>query len=471
MTANRLPDVYLSITDYGLGILPGGSAGIIAKVGVSSKGKENTIALLSDSDQIVPNFGSGVLVDSLADSFTGGSKTIYAVRAAADIPGTISEVVKTAAEGDTSTLKVESASKPLDAYDVIVEITGSGALNAAYFRYSLDGGSSYSDRITVPSTGKYTLADTGLEMTFTGDFIAGTVWKFKTTAPQASVGNIIAAVQVLLDSALTYECIHVCGESDPAVWTALDVLAKQAEADYRYCYIEADAPYKSGNQTTDEWVQYLSNARANFASTRVGVCAAFGTVVDMLTGKQVVRNLHGIIRGQISTLKRQESPGAVEKGGLNGVVNIQPADLNNAQILALDNAGFTTVRKFIGLNGIYITNGRMMSENGSDYEQEENRRVMDHSCELVRSQALKKVKSGIPAEGPKALEAFLSHALNSQIGEGEIISGTVVIPDDQDVWSTSKITTKIRIVPVPIMREIEIDIGFENPYLTTETEG
>lgn len=126
-------------------------------------------------------------------------------------------------------------------------------------------------------------------------------------------------------------------------------MAKQAEADYRYCYIEADAPYKSGNQTTDEWVQYLSNARANFASTRVGVCAAFGTVVDMLTGKQVIRNLHGIIRGQISTLKRQESPGAVEKGGLNGVVNIQPADLNNAQILALDNAGFTTVRKFIGL--------------------------------------------------------------------------------------------------------------------------
>lgn len=138
-----------------------------------------------------------------------------------------------------------------------------------------------------------------------------------------------------------------------------------------------------------------------FASTRVGVCAAFGTVVDMLTGKQVVRNLHGIIRGQIATLKRQESPGAVEKGGLNGVVNIQPADLNNAQILALDNAGFTTVRKFIGLNGIYITNGRIMSENGSDYEQEENRRVMDHSCELVRAQALKKLSQEFQRKGPK----------------------------------------------------------------------
>lgn len=43
MTANRLPDVYLSITDYGLGILPGGSAGIIAKVGVSSKGRKTLL--------------------------------------------------------------------------------------------------------------------------------------------------------------------------------------------------------------------------------------------------------------------------------------------------------------------------------------------------------------------------------------------------------------------------------------------
>lgn len=42
-----------------------------------------------------------------------------------------------------------------------------------------------------------------------------------------------------------------------------------------------------------------------------------------------------------------------------------------------------------------------MSENGSDYEQEENRRVMDHSCELVRSQALKKLNQESRQKAPK----------------------------------------------------------------------
>lgn len=464
MPNNRLPDAYISITDFGLGILPGGSAGITAKVGVSSKGRVNQIALLSDSDQIAETFGTGVLVDSLGDSFSGGSKQLYAVRAAGDIAGTKSTVTKTAASvDDTGTVTVSG--NPLDKYDVKIDIVSGGTLNVATFKYSLDGGTNYSAAVTVPTAGTFVLPDTGLTLTFEGTYVAETTFAFTTTAPQASMASIIAAVNVLLDSALAYESIHVCGESDQALWTAMDVLMKQAEGDYRYIYCNCDAPYMNAGETVDEWVQRLIAMRADFASTRVQVHAAFGTVTDMLTGKQVVRNLGGIIRGYVCTLKRQESPGKVEKGGLSGVVNIQPEGLNNAHILALDNAGFTTVRKFIGLNGTYVTNGRMMSENGSDYEQEENRRVMDRSCELVRSQSLKKVKAEADEEGIKTLEAFLTHALADQIGDGEITSGTVVIPEGQDLYATSKIRVKIRIVPIPIMRFIEIDIGLTNPFL------
>lgn len=464
MTANRLPDAYLSITDFGLGILPGGSAGITAKVGVSSKGKVNQIALLSDADQIVDTFGSGVLVDNLGDSFSGGSKQLYAVRAAGDIAGTVSAVTKAAAsEDDTGTVAVTG--NPLDKYDVQITIASGGEKNVATFKYSLDGGSNYSGVITVPAAGTFVIPDTGLTLTFNGTYVAGTTFAFTSTAPQASMASVIAAVKVLLDSALAFECVHVCGESDQALWTAMDVLMQQAESDFRYGYCCCDAPYMNAGETVDEWVKRIIGMRANFASTRVQVHAAFGTVTDMLTGKQVIRNLGGIIRGYVCGLKRQQSPGAVELGSLSGVVNIQPEGLNNAHILALDNAGFTTVRKFIGRNGTYVTNGRMMAENGSDYEQEENRRVMDHSCELVRSQALKKVKAEATENGQKTLEAFLTHALADQIGEGEITSGTVVIPEGQDVYATSRLRVKIRIVPVPIMREIEIDIGLENPFL------
>ena len=53
MTANRLPDAYLSITDFGLGILPGGSAGITAKVcaGIDEEAADNAEAKKDDEER------------------------------------------------------------------------------------------------------------------------------------------------------------------------------------------------------------------------------------------------------------------------------------------------------------------------------------------------------------------------------------------------------------------------------------
>jgi hypothetical protein len=41
-----------------------------------------------------------------------------------------------------------------------------------------------------------------------------------------------------------------------------------------------------------------------------------------------------------------------------------------------------------------------------------------------------------------------------------IASGTVTVPSDQDVVTTSKVNCKLRAVPIGIMRWIELDIGF-----------
>ena len=39
-----------------------------------------------------------------------------------------------------------------------------------------------------------------------------------------------------------------------------------------------------------------------------------------------------------------------------------------------------------------------------------------------------------------------------------------MIPRDQDVLATEKLMAKVRIVPMAVMREIEVEIGFENPF-------
>jgi len=153
------------------------------------------------------------------------------------------------------------------------------------------------------------------------------------------------------------------------------------------------------------------------------------------------------------------------------VVRLNPAGINDGHILALDEAGFITFRQYIGLSGIYITNGRIAAESISDYRYVELRRVMDTACNLVRMAALRFEHAEIdPTNLEKsltALEAGLTAPLNIMAGAGQIAQGRVIIPRDQDVLATSTVRTKIRIVPMAIMRWIELEIGYENPFQST----
>lgn len=463
---SRLPDVYISITDGGLGIQAATSAGIFAKIGVSNKGELKQIAALSDPDQIKDIFGTGPLANSLADSFAQGTRMIYAMRVEGDLEGSIGAVEKSRSEASLTV-----TGKPLDAYEVILKINTSGGLNEAIFSYSLDGGDNYSGLLTIPLEGEYEIPDTGIKIVFTGNYEAEDQFSFSTAAPNASVGKVMEAIAFLLDTTLKFENIHVVGESSKSMWVAADVLMKEAEVRFRYLYASFESRYQGENETTDAWVQSLVEERRGFSSTRVQVIASFGEVYDRLTGRQVRRSLGGHHRGQVATLKIQQSPGEVAVGPLKGIVQMMPADLNEAHILTLDLAGYATVRSFIGMNGIYITNGRILADETSDYQQEENRRVMDEACFQTRMQALRFVKGGATERSLKALQAYMQHALDTMQGEEKIYAGRIIIPPDQDIWSTEKLKAKVRITPVPIMREIETDMGFENPFLVAKLEG
>ncbi|MFZ5591414.1 MAG: DUF2586 family protein, partial [Bacillota bacterium] len=138
--------------------------------------------------------------------------------------------------------------------------------------------------------------------------------------------------------------------------------------------------------------------------------------------------------------------------------------LNDAHILALDQARYVTFRQYIGEAGFYVTNGRMMAPETSDFRYVELRRAMDKACSQVRTAALRHEHGEATEAGIEALEGDLTAPLDIMIGAGEIADGRVIIPKDQDVIATSTLQTKVRIVPVPIMRWIEVEIGFENPY-------
>lgn len=459
-----LPNVDVTIQDGGLGLVANGNAGIHAKVGVSSKGTDNAIITISDPGKIRDLLGNGPLTDALGDSIQAGSQTIYAVKATGDIAGTVGAVTATKIGGGSMTV----AGAPLDAYEAQIQFVDPGALNTATFRYSLDDGHNWSSKITAQAS--YAIPDTGLTLTFTGDavtpansFLTDDLYSFSTTAPKPSVSSIQAAIQALLDSALEYEFIHVVGASDSAIWTALASLAGTAQSKFRYLHIVCEAAGPGAADTVDTWVNARLTEAKDFANVRIGVCVAMAEVVDFITGRQVTRNLAGIYAGWVSACKLGKSPGEVALGSVPGIVKLLPEGINDGHIQALDEARYITFRQYIGLAGYYVTNGRMMAPEISDFQYVEARRAMDKACAVVRKAALKHEQGGASPSGLDALEGDLSAPLETMAGAGEITSGRVIIPKDQDVIGTSTLNTKVRIVPIPIMRWIELDIGFENP--------
>lgn len=461
---NELPDVNLSILDGGLGVVSGGSSGVQVKVGVSSSGSLNEIISVSDPSKIRTQLGTGPLANAYFDSISAGAKAIYAIRAESDIAGTVGQITAQ----KTGIGDLAASGSPLDAYDVIVTIIDSGAKNEATFQVSLDGGDNYAPKVTVPTDLIYVIPNTGITLTFTEDgvtpsnsFIKGDAYSFKTTAPGMSVTSLNTALEVIFGDNRGFEFIHVVGESDVSVWAALDARATVAESNFRYIHFVGEAAAPTSEQTIDQWVTSLIASASEFSSRRVNIVASLVELSDFGSGLRIERNVAGILNGRASSQPVQRSVGRVEDGSLPGVIRLAPKGISEAHIAALDEAGYTTVRNYVGLSGVYATNGRMMSPSGSDFEYWERRRVMDKACTLVRAAALRLGHAELEdAEQVADVEARLFAPIGVMIGNGEIAAGQVFVAPGQDILATSTLRFKVRVRPIGIMRFLEGEIGY-----------
>lgn len=362
---------------------------------------------------------------------------------------------------------------PLVNADVLVQIVDAGDLNTATFRCSLDGGDTWGSKRTVPpDTGKTSLPGTGVELEFvagTGSglsFEAGDTWAFHASAPQMSNGDLIAALESLYESSLEYEFVHVVGDSGRPIWAACGAMADKMFNRHRYTFFLCEARGRCGGETVDEWVGSLVEDAAKFAHWRVSVVAGRLELVDMNSGHQVDRNGAGVVAGLISKNPVQRSIGFVMYNPVVLGLELNPyPQLSEAHVQALDAARYTTFRRYVGLRGIYVTNGRMMAEDTSDFRYIELVRVMNRACRLVRLALLSYVQGEADGAGLKYLTARGQQPLLQMQKDRELVDFRVEIPKDQDIWSTSEVTVEVAIVPIPIMRWIKIAIGYENPIL------
>jgi len=466
-----LRDVRYSITDGQLQQPGQQGTGIHVKIGASPVDTAESVSITGtmSAAKIKEKLGLSPLADAVMDSVENGSAKILCLPVLASTAGTVTEVTVSEKAGGTVTVE----GTPYNAFRVIVRITGKGGLNTASFRYSLNGGYSWSDDITVPTAGQYAVEDAGFTMTFSTDsaFEVGDTFRFETTAPTMTNDDVMKAAAKLKDISTAYEYVHVVGAAAPELWAAVSV--KQAELMERYrkpVFFVLEAYEKQDSETLQEYVAKLEADRKKVANYDIQVVAAWGTYTGM-DGVARNINLANVVCGWYARASVQESIGrtAVYSVPEDKLSALLPEGIDEEYIEALDLSGYLTFRQYDGLAGYYVTNARVMCPENSDYRYAEDVRVKNKIIRLTRQAALRRLHedvdlTDVDADLNAKAQFIIADVETQMVDKGEISAVRVIVPEGQDIQTTETLQMQIRYQPKGKIREFVIDLGMENPY-------
>ncbi|GHT56952.1 hypothetical protein AGMMS50268_13320 [Spirochaetia bacterium] len=468
-----LPGIKNNILDGAMGVQGAQADGRFAAIGVAEKFGQG-ILTLNDPELVEPAIGDGPLRDLLVSSLSISRTPISVIALQGTLPGTLSAVTPGSDNQGDGVVTVSGS--PRNEYDIDIEIISTGALNEGTFRVTIDG--LPGKQITIPDgNGQYAIPGTGITITFNsgdGTFNEGDTFSFSATAPSATNGEVLEAIDTILRAKLSIEWIAIAGISSAPLWAALATKAIGAAEIYQYLFFVAQARYVAANETLDQWANALAgDERGTVGSQRLQVCAGWIEEADA-NGQVDVRGLIGAYCGTLAARKVMDGPDAVKFGGITAATALKPDGINDGHIENLKNAGYVTARKYVGLKGIYITSGQMMSEEGSDFDLVERRRVMDKACRNLYVAQLPALNDTVTIGkdgSPEGIEMFVAKSqqpLETMKTNREISDGYVIVPPGQNILADKKLRTKVRIVPLGKMSYIENEIAYKNPALGGE---
>lgn len=466
-----LSEVILTITDGALGIVPEAIDGISAKVGCCSTGTVATLYSFSSITDLKATLGVGPLVEAAAHLLSISGGPVYCVPVTHTSEGAAGAITK---NGSGPTITVAGAAR--DEYNVKVVIVAGGALGVGTFKWCADSTApfpAYSAVTVCPSGGTFALGDTGLTLTFpSGTYVAEETYTFVCTPPVFNTTNLNTALTALMADAREWRFLHVVGVGADAPATAaiaavVDTALATAANNYRYVRAIVDG-------ADDADADYIT-AFASTSSTRVAVVVGYCDLVSSISGRVYKRNAGWPVAARAAKAPVHEDLGRVKSGSLPGVTKLYRDERATP---GLDSQRFTTLRTFIGLAGCYITAGRTLATNTSDYQLIQNGFVIDKACRIIRTALLKYLNDDIRVDAitgyileadALAIEDDVLSQLNTGLSvgspTGNASAATVKVNRTNNILSSMTLQTQERIVPKGYARQITADIGLFNPAL------
>lgn len=182
----------------------------------------------------------------------------------------------------------------------------------------------------------------------------------------------------------------------------------------------------------------------------------------------------GDLLGAVSKAKVHQSIAWVEQFPTNISVaafgdGTRYRDLDTATIEELDAARFIFCRTYEGFAGAFFNDNHTLDLPTSDYAYISDVRTMDKAVRGIRSYLLPKLgrPMKVDASTGKLERTTVEHlittgnkALEEMERDGELSGYRFYIDPDQNILSTSRVRGVIKNVPVGVMRNLDLEIGY-----------
>lgn len=466
-------EINVEVEDGNLGRNVSNATHAQVKIGVSSATSSTPVLITNTMkpDDIKAKLGYTPLADACIDATENGLKTIYAIPMAADVNGTVGQVTHTG----TGTGRFSVTGNPNNAYDIVVEITGTGDTNEGTFRYSIDGGNNFSDEFTIPLGGNYVVTGTGLTLKFEDDtseaksFIEADAYSFSTTAPTMNNANVLKAVEKLITFNRAVEVCHIVGVSTKTLWAALQTEAADFLTIYKKPLIFLCEARKCGDtESLDDYMAAMEAERKGINTLFVCVSLTYASYQRKDLRTQII-NLAGLVSGLIGQAKESLSIGCVEEFPISSakLLKMVPEGIEEYS-REFDEMGYTVFRQYNGKEDFYVSNANVMAPAGSDFPYVESVRVLNRIVREVSLRATDKIQTEVDPgdiEGSvKVIEAYLNIAMEDCERDKIISSGEVTIDtEDLNILADETLNVSAEWVPMGTARKFNIKFAVNNP--------
>ena len=313
-----------------------------------------------------------------------------------------------------------------------------------------------------------------------GTLAVGDVFLVRCTAPNFSAAEITSALVAAKQTSITWDQAVIVGPQDATIFDAVEL--EFGNMPDKAWLGQVRTPNLGESEAA--YLTSLSGAFSSKATPRGLLCAGAAEITSALPGARkyrrsiltAVASLAGFVTEEID----------LAEIGIGNLVATSIRDANgnpkhhDERINpGLDDARFCTLRTHENIAGVYVNNPRILSTAGSDFEFLQHRRVINISKAALRiflalrmSRAIQVDKStGFILESV-ALEietAATAAQRGVLLAKPKASAVTFTLSRNDNLLSTKKLTGQLKVTPLAYPKEIEIEVGFENPALQVET--